>query len=76
VFDGTGISMPDTLANRLKYPQPRSQKPDCGFPTLQLVGLFDRASGAWIAISKCHSRVHESRLFRLLSRRHSRPAKC
>ncbi|CAN5295382.1 hypothetical protein BH23VER1_BH23VER1_20920 [soil metagenome] len=56
------------MAPQRKYPQPRSQKPGCGFPALKLVGLLDLASGAWIAFSKCHTRVHESRLFRLLYR--------
>jgi hypothetical protein len=68
VFDGTGISMPDTPSLQKKYPQPGSQKPGCGFPQLKLVGLFDLASGAWIASAKCHRKRHEARLFRNLYR--------
>ena len=68
VFDGTGVSMPDTPTLQKKYPQPGSQKPGCGFPQLKLVGLFDMASGAWIAFSKCHRKRHEARLFRNLYR--------
>jgi len=68
VFDGTGIGLQDTPYLQKKYPQHSGQKPGCGFPHLKLVGLFDLASGAWIATAKCHSRRHEARLFRNLYR--------
>lgn len=32
VVDGTGLSMPDTEANQILYPQQKTQKPVCGFP--------------------------------------------
>ncbi len=32
VFDGTDLSMPDTKANQMAWPQPSTQKPGCGFP--------------------------------------------
>ncbi|CAH1386880.1 hypothetical protein [Candidatus Nitrotoga sp. M5] len=31
VVDGTGVSMPDTIANQLVWPQQRHQKAGCGF---------------------------------------------
>jgi len=30
VLDGTSVSMPDTAANQLQWPQPPAQKPGCG----------------------------------------------
>jgi hypothetical protein len=46
IVDGTDISMPDTPANQAAWPQPKSQKPGCGFPVLKMVALFSLASGA------------------------------
>lgn len=45
VIDGGGMSMPDTLANRAVYPYAAGQKEGCGFPTAQMVGMFDLVSG-------------------------------
>ena len=44
--DGTGLSMPDTPANRDAYPPPGSQAKGVGFPQARLVALFRRATGA------------------------------
>jgi hypothetical protein len=46
VVDGTTISMPDTEANQAEWPQSRTQKAECGFPIMKLVGLFSLATGA------------------------------
>ncbi len=46
VVDGTTLSMPDTIANQIEWPQPSGQKPGCGFPVMKLVGLFSLATGA------------------------------
>lgn len=46
IADGTGVSMPDTPANRAEYPQPGSQADGVGFPQLRLVALFSLAAGA------------------------------
>jgi hypothetical protein len=46
ILDGTGLSMPDTLKNQKRWPQPRGQKPGCGFPLLRMAGLFCMGSGA------------------------------
>jgi hypothetical protein len=50
VVDGTTLSMPDTAANQTVWPQPRGQKPGCGFPIMKLVGLFSLATGATHAL--------------------------
>jgi hypothetical protein len=44
--DGTGISMPDTVENQARYPQPRSQAPGVGFPMAGLVGIVCLSTGA------------------------------
>ena len=46
-IDGTSAQMPDTARNQMKYPQPSSQDPGCGFPVVQLVGLLDLNHGGW-----------------------------
>jgi len=48
ILDGTGLSMPDTPKNQKRWPQPRSQKPGCGFPLLRMAGLFCMGSGAML----------------------------
>jgi DDE family transposase len=45
VVDGTGLSMPDTRANRKHYPPSRQARPGCGFPLMRLVVLFSLAVG-------------------------------
>lgn len=46
LVDGTTVSMPDTPANQLAYPQSRRQKPGLGFPLTRMVGLVCLGSGA------------------------------
>jgi hypothetical protein len=68
IIDGTTASMPDTAENQAEWPQPRSQKPGCGFPLVKLVGLFSQASGALLHLAEGHQRQHEIRLARQLWR--------
>jgi hypothetical protein len=46
VVDGTTVSMPDTEANQLEYPQSGSQKPGLGFPIARMVVIFCLATGS------------------------------
>lgn len=64
IVDGTGLSMPDTAANQVLWPQPSSQQPGCGFPMMKLVGLFSLDSGALLETATGNLHVHESVLFR------------
>ena len=64
IVDGTGLSMPDTPANQVLWPQPASQQPGCGFPQMKLVGLFSLSSGALLESASGNLHVHESVLFR------------
>ena len=63
LVDGTGISMPDSAANQALYPQSTSQKPGCGFPWMNLVGIFCMSSGALLHVAHGNRRTHESKLF-------------
>jgi hypothetical protein len=64
VFDGTGVSMPDTEANQARWPQNASQKPGCGFPSAQLVGCFSLAHCGLLAWSLSDQSHHESMVWR------------
>ncbi|MCH7229141.1 IS4 family transposase [Haloferula sp. A504] len=52
VFDGSTISMPDTPENQARWPQSGAQQTGVGFPIMRIVGLFDLATGAWIAMAR------------------------
>lgn len=58
LVDGTTVVMPDTLANQVTFPQPRSQKPGLGFPQCRMVGLICLGSGAILsaATSACRGK--------------------
>lgn len=64
--DGTGVSMPDTPANQERWPQSKGQKPGCGFPSMNLVGLFCLVTGALIKVAYGNRHSHESKLFQSL----------
>jgi len=66
VVDGTGVSMPDTAANRKKWPCAGNQKPGCGFPVIQLAGLFCLQSGRLIKFAFGSWKERESVLARQL----------
>jgi hypothetical protein len=66
VLDGCGVSMPDTDENRARWPYAGGQKPGCGFPTAQLVGLFCLATGRLVRFAVDSWKAHEIPLARLL----------
>ena len=66
VMDGCGLSMPDTAANRKVYPYAGGQKPGCGFPTGQLLGLFSLATGHLVRFVLSSWKAHEAPLAREL----------
>ncbi|MFH1019512.1 MAG: IS4 family transposase [Pseudomonadota bacterium] len=66
VVDGSTLSMPDTAANQKAYPQPKGQKPGCGFPVMKIVGLFSLATGALHDIACGTLHIHERLLFHQL----------
>jgi len=66
VADGSSVSMPDTPANQETYPQPKTQKPGCGFPVMRIVGVFSLATGVLLDVAKSALSVDERTLFRTL----------
>jgi hypothetical protein len=66
LVDGTGISMPDTAENQERWPQSSSQKPGCGFPAMNLVGIFCLLTGALIEAATGDRHTHETTLFQRL----------
>lgn len=66
IIDGCGISMPDSADNRLVYPYAGGQKPGCGFPTGQLLGLFNLCTGHLVRFVVTSWKLHEAPLARQL----------
>jgi len=72
LVDGTTLSMPDTLANQIRWPQPATQPPGLGFPQCRMVGLISLGSGALCdaAIAPCQGKgSDEQTLLRTLAPR-------
>ena len=68
VVDGTSATAPDTYDNQQEWPQPGSQKPGCGFPIINLVGIFCLSSGALLRAAHGKWKTSEAYLFALLRR--------
>ena len=66
LVDGTGISMPDTPDNQARWPQSKSQKAGCGFPSMTLAGIFCLLTGALVQAAHGDRHTHESKLFQKL----------
>jgi len=66
VIDGSTVSMPDTPENQKAYPQPKSQKPGCGFPIAKIGVIFSLATGATIALAIDVLNTHDLKLARKL----------
>jgi hypothetical protein len=69
LFDGTIVSMPDTVSNQKAYPQSHEQKPGLGFPIARIGALIGKASGAILGyqVVACEGKgTGEQTLFRNL----------
>ena len=64
VVDGTSVRLPDTAANQKQFPQPKTQKPGCGFPVARLLVLFCLTCGALVAYELGALEVAERELWR------------
>jgi hypothetical protein len=62
--DGTTVSMPDEPGLQEAFPQPKTQKPGCGFPQAHLVVLFCWATGAVLRKAVGNRHQAEISLFR------------
>ena len=45
--DGSSVQLTSTPAKQAGYPQPRGQKPGCGFPAMGIIGLLEHYHGGW-----------------------------
>lgn len=52
-YDGSTVSMPDTVENQQAYPQAPQQRPGVGFPLARIAAFFSLASGAVIDLAIC-----------------------
>ena len=52
-FDGSSVSMPDTVKNQRAYPQPDTQKPGLGFPLARIAVVFSLSCGAVLDLAIC-----------------------
>ena len=64
VVDGTGLRMPDTIANQRVYPQQKTQKIGCGFPMAQALGCFCLHTGTVLSYGIGNKKSHELNLLR------------
>lgn len=51
LIDGTTVTLPDTAANQMAYPQSKGQKPGLGFPIIRIVGVICLSNGALLNAS-------------------------
>jgi hypothetical protein len=58
------VRLPDTAQNQKQYPQPKTQKPGCGFPVARLLVLFCLSCGALVAYELGALEVAERELWR------------
>jgi hypothetical protein len=53
VYDGSTVTMPDTVENQRAYPQNVAQRPGLGFPIARIAAIFSLACGAVIDLGIC-----------------------
>jgi len=51
--------MPDTKQNRKKWPYAGGQKPGCGYPVAQILGLFCLSTGRLVRFATSSWKCHE-----------------
>lgn len=66
IIDGSTVSMPDTVENQKAYPQPKNQKPGCGFPIAKIGVMFSLATGAAVALVIDVMNTHDIKIGRKL----------
>jgi len=63
VCDCTTLTLPDTPENQALYPQPKFQRPGCGFPLMKLMVIGSLRSGAVLHTIRGNYYQNEMRLF-------------
>jgi hypothetical protein len=66
LIDGTGLSTADTPENQAQWPQSSNMKEGCGFPQINLAGLFCLHTGGLLAYRHGDKHQHELSLWRKL----------
>jgi hypothetical protein len=66
LVDGSSVAMWDSRRNQAAYPQPKGQKPGCGFPVARIVGIFDLLTGGVLEMADGPLSVGETILFHRL----------
>jgi len=61
--DATSVQLADTPENQQCYPQPSNQKAGCGFPVMQIVGLFNMENAALEHCVESPWKEHEGGMF-------------
>lgn len=61
--DATSVALADTAQNQHSYPQPTNQKAGCGFPVVQIVGLYGLGSGSMLQYALTPWSDHENSTF-------------
>lgn len=64
-IDGSSAQLADTAANQLDYPQHPAQSPGCGWPIMQMVGLYDLESGALLRVADSAQTDNENSWFQV-----------
>jgi hypothetical protein len=62
VVDGSTITMPDTAANQVEYPQARTQARGCGLPIARIVVIFSLSVGTVLEDRREQPVPHSQRL--------------
>jgi Transposase DDE domain len=52
-YDGSTVSMPDSVENQQAYPQPPQQEPGLGFPLARIAAFFSLSCGAVLDLAIC-----------------------
>lgn len=63
VIDCTTLTLPDTAENQGSYPQPKFQRPGCGFPIMKLMVIGSLRGGGVLQTVRGNYYQHEMRLF-------------
>ena len=59
--DGSSVKLLDTEENQEDFPQPSTQKKDCGFPVMKTMGLLNHCTGLWEDFCTAHPEEHDAK---------------
>ena len=59
--DGSSLQLMDTEKNQKVFPQPKTQKKNCGFPVMKVMGLLNHSTGLWENFCTAHPDEHDAR---------------